>query len=65
MSIISLQRLKHRKRNIRAGDCSFSLRECLAKEKTMIWSKMKQQLESFLCPALVGRVEYRASSYRY
>jgi hypothetical protein len=31
----------------------------------MIWSKMKQQLESFLCPALVGRVEYRASSYRY
>ena len=31
----------------------------------MVWSKMKQQLESFLCPALVGRVEYRATSYRY
>lgn len=31
----------------------------------MIWSKMKQQLESFLCPALVGRVEYRATGYRY
>lgn len=31
----------------------------------MIWSKMKQQLDSFLCPALIGRVEYRSSSYRY
>ncbi len=31
----------------------------------MVWSKMKQQLESFLSPSLVGRVEYRASSYRY
>jgi hypothetical protein len=31
----------------------------------MIWSKMKQQLESFISPALLGRVEYRASSYRY
>ena len=31
----------------------------------MVWSKMKQNLESFLCPALVGRVEYRATSYRY
>lgn len=31
----------------------------------MVWSKMKQQLESFLSPALVGRVEYRATSYRY
>lgn len=31
----------------------------------MIWSKMKQQLESFLAPALAGRVEYRATSYRY
>ena len=31
----------------------------------MSWSKLKQQLESFLCPALVGRVEYRATSYRY
>lgn len=29
------------------------------------WSKMKQQLESFLCPELKGRVEYRATSYRY
>lgn len=31
----------------------------------MAWSKMKQLLESFLCPALYGRVEYRATSYRY
>lgn len=31
----------------------------------MIWSKMKQQLEGFLSPALVGRIEYRASGYRY
>ncbi|MGR6541936.1 SF0329 family protein [Paenibacillus tundrae] len=31
----------------------------------MSWSKLKQQLESFLCPALVGRVEYGSSSYRY
>ena len=31
----------------------------------MSWSKLKQQLESFLCPALHGRVEYRATSYRY
>jgi hypothetical protein len=31
----------------------------------MSWSKLKQQLESFLCPALDGRFEYRASSYRY
>lgn len=31
----------------------------------MSWSKLKQQLESFLCPALYGRVEYRASSYCY
>ena len=31
----------------------------------MIWSKMKQQLEGFLCPDLTGRVEYRASGYRY
>jgi len=34
-------------------------------EDYMSWSKLKQQLESFLCPALVGRVEYRATSYRY
>jgi hypothetical protein len=31
----------------------------------MAWSKTKQLLESFLCPALYGRVEYRATSYRY
>lgn len=31
----------------------------------MAWSKMKQNLESFLCPALCGRVEYCATSYRY
>ncbi|SDT37640.1 hypothetical protein SAMN05444162_4034 [Paenibacillaceae bacterium GAS479] len=31
----------------------------------MSWSKVKQQLESFLCPALHGRVEYRATSYSY
>ncbi|WP_411349969.1 hypothetical protein [Paenibacillus sp. WLX2291] len=31
----------------------------------MSWSKLKQQLEGFLSPALVGKVEYRATSYRY
>ena len=31
----------------------------------MVWSKMKQHLEKFICPALVGRVEYRSTSYRY
>ena len=31
----------------------------------MAWSKMKQILESFLCTALFGRVEYCATSYRY
>ncbi|MBP1174746.1 hypothetical protein JOE49_001998 [Paenibacillus sp. PvR133] len=31
----------------------------------MSWSKLKQQLESFRCPVLDGRVEYRATSYRY
>ncbi|MDQ0876098.1 hypothetical protein QFZ77_004757 [Paenibacillus sp. V4I3] len=31
----------------------------------MAWSKLKQLLESFLCPALYGRFEYRATSYRY
>ncbi|WOV83879.1 hypothetical protein PGH26_13500 [Sporosarcina jeotgali] len=31
----------------------------------MTWSKLKKNLESFLCPALKDRVEYRASSYRY
>lgn len=31
----------------------------------MSWSKLKQNLHSFLCPALEGRVEYSATSYRY
>ncbi len=31
----------------------------------MIWSKMKQQLENFLAPALAGRVGYLSTSYRY
>jgi len=31
----------------------------------MSWSKLKQQLEGFLSPALYGRVEYVATSYRY
>lgn len=31
----------------------------------MAWSKTKQSLEGFLCPALYGRVEYSATSYRY
>ncbi|KRF04180.1 hypothetical protein ASG89_22660 [Paenibacillus sp. Soil766] len=31
----------------------------------MAWSKLKQQLESFLSPALNGRVEYLSTSYRY
>lgn len=31
----------------------------------MAWSKLKQNLESFLSPALNGRVEYSATSYRY
>jgi hypothetical protein len=31
----------------------------------MAWSKQKQSLESFLCPALIGRVEYSRASYRY
>ncbi|WP_046226115.1 SF0329 family protein [Paenibacillus dauci] len=31
----------------------------------MSWSKLKQNLESFLAPALDGRVEYRATSYSY
>ena len=31
----------------------------------MAWSKTKQSLESFLSPALDGRVEYSATSYRY
>jgi hypothetical protein len=35
------------------------------KENYMTWSKLKQNLESFLSPALSGRVEYRATGYRY
>lgn len=31
----------------------------------MSWSKLKQQLEGFLSPALEGTVEYRAPGYRY
>lgn len=31
----------------------------------MSWSKLKQQLEGFLSPALIERVEYRAPGYRY
>ncbi|MEG0359586.1 MAG: hypothetical protein RR598_09995 [Anaerorhabdus sp.] len=31
----------------------------------MSWSKLKQNLESFLSPALNGKVEYRATGYRY
>jgi len=31
----------------------------------MSWSKLKQNLESFLSPALAGKVEYRATGYRY
>ncbi|WP_214630835.1 SF0329 family protein [Paenibacillus agaridevorans] len=31
----------------------------------MSWSKLKQNLDSFLSPALSGRVEYRSTSYRY
>ncbi|WP_277587488.1 SF0329 family protein [Psychrobacillus antarcticus] len=31
----------------------------------MAWSKLKQNLESFLCPALHGRFEYRSTSYGY
>lgn len=31
----------------------------------MAWNKIKQNLESFLSPALMGRVEYRVTGYRY
>lgn len=31
----------------------------------MAWNKTKQQLESFICPALINKVEYRATGYRY
>lgn len=31
----------------------------------MSWSKTKQNLEQFLSPALLGKVEYGSTSYRY
>lgn len=31
----------------------------------MTWSKIKQNLEGFLCPELVGQVAYCATGYRY
>lgn len=31
----------------------------------MTWSKTKQQLESFICEGLKGRVEYRSTAYKY
>ena len=31
----------------------------------MVWNKVKLQLEGFMAPALIGKVEYRASGYRY
>ncbi|MDO3412585.1 hypothetical protein QWJ34_22660 [Saccharibacillus sp. CPCC 101409] len=31
----------------------------------MSWSKLQQQLDSFLAPSLKGKVEYRSTSYRY
>lgn len=31
----------------------------------MAWSKTKQQLESFICESLKGRVEYRSTAYKY
>jgi hypothetical protein len=42
-----------------------NLNKLLKGEEHMAWSKTKQQLESFLSPALGGRVEYSATSYRY
>jgi len=39
--------------------------KCCLMEDIMIWSKMKPQLENFLAPALVGRVEYLSTSYRF
>ncbi|GEM_PF-5708817 len=38
---------------------------CYERWEYMSWSKLKQQLEGFLSPALEGRVEYRAPGYRY
>ena len=31
----------------------------------MAWSKIKQNMEGFLSPALAGKVEYGATGYRY
>lgn len=31
----------------------------------MTWSKLKQNLEGFLCPELAGHVKYCATGYRY
>ncbi len=31
----------------------------------MTWSKIKQNLEGFLCPGFIGHVEYCAAGYRY
>ena len=31
----------------------------------MAWSKLKQNLENFLSPTLIGKVAYSATSYRY
>lgn len=31
----------------------------------MSWSKLKQNLEGFLSPSLIGKVEYGSTSYRY
>jgi hypothetical protein len=44
---------------------STNIKNIKFKETYMSWSKLKQNLESFLCPALFGRVEYTATSYRY
>jgi len=34
-------------------------------EDHMSWSKLKQNLEGFLSLTLAGKVEYRATGYRY
>lgn len=31
----------------------------------MNWNKLKRELEGFMSPSLAGRVEYKASGYRY
>jgi len=30
----------------------------------MMWSKLKKQLEDFICPSLKGRVEFWITNYR-